>query len=1714
MNKTQLQWLTEGVAHADGADDVVWAWELTHGLVDIIAVQRRKPETENNVNKQQQQQQHTTGTATYGGQCSASVAEAREALLAFVRQSTEALALAPIAEVAGGSVLHQKEEKKNAELGFEDLLNCVLDVVAEEEECATSATLVNKLLLTSTKIVQRSSDALVANSNRYAVFLDPSVLGADLARKAAKTCLETTLRAPPAITARLAESPRDAVLCLSQEWATPDGATAATGRYYYQREGAAGTVTEEPIQSWQWNLAGSAANADTTIVPRVYSRHQGNTTTAGAAAGAAAAAHVCGEEGFPASSVVDLAQLSAITAIEACWAVAKAGAASKHDLRIAPATFGAVSSALRLPNDLAQHPLFAAVHDTAVSLVAASQESATLYFSPQEIDASSPFGAVTPADDADALLDLAEQQCAAAADGKVIPAPALGAWAAEVEPKLAAAFGLADLGNFMDDGFGKRHRHWSGAATTGVTVQDIQAGLTAAFDAGGSSGMLLNYRRNTARVSAEHGPQTASDLFAELAARGAAEPLSAVLEDADKLQFDTDADGIAKLRDELQKVLGFEVNVNMYLSAENAAALPPHTDRYDVFVVQLHGAKDWNICPPAASAATTGLNEAEAAMELELAKHSPNGCSAHKNVKSDGTLDCKSVKMAVGDVLYMPKGLIHEAKSVAAGGLSAHLTIGLVQDGLTWTDLFEANAKRLSNVVASSSPAVASRLANAVNAVANSVPAGVAWHRALPVGASQQAIGSLHNYYDDLGKQLQAAATATLNAATDPFGAQRAEVVAAVQELTRADMMLAGISELQRRAADAREQDSEAASELINVAFESALEVSLLKRSRRAVGSCHKGQANSRFTCPDSGRSFDKNMLQPIGESCECDDYYGSSCECDTNTKYGKCEVDKNKCKCPPGKRIVGCAKDSAYSGGVCGSCIWNGPGDFCSISDVKFQCQNGLACLDGYCCHKDVMQQYCTSCAKVGTTKAGKCDKWEKGYKGDYADPQRNGCEKGYYLSPDKSRCLPASSGGDVCSKDSECTAGPCLDKRCCGANVDASACSACGTRGECTACKDTGKDPAFGCARCFANGYFEASRSSGTSFTCLPKLQVGKFCQKPDSDNANGDWIDDHTRCITFDCRNNCCGPDVLAYCSRCGESGECAACPDTFSLAALDNGQQVCKQTCTKDDGTRVEHADADTRIMYESNEPIGDKTCEQMAQSQTRTCNDGTFGAWETEDGNNPNDVATCSDRCNAPSVENVFVCDGDRASGANDCDSAATTPYVKHGYVVVRVRYLTPSVEPGQECQGENQTQSCIDGELDDLASKCTDGMSTAQQGRAGCTYYTFSTCNVNCAAGCTLEKELDEKQCHDECDVEACYFQHGTCASPSTTTASSTTASSTTVSSTTSSWLQVNDKCDPLADTCDKAKRLACSMEVYECRYMTTTATTAPSGEDSVGVQASNVSDIIGGALGGLVFLVIFSIVVYRCGRKKDLEDVRARIEQPQLQNHQQPEPAAPKQAYGQTYHNPAFKHAASQRAAACAEISDGSACEPVDLNRPARSNHNIGAGLGQEGDYAEIEDIENGGGSNSNSTNHPASSMSRCKYKQGDDANGKQCNTTTASKWCEKHSCEMVSCPNSKSSRAKVCAACQHQRACDTADDDDYLEPSAEQVRDYDNGLLPGASDFRASGTGGGGGRGGRGGGAGSTPSKNVAQKRSEKQQPSVYLGFGQEDEKEDSMV
>lgn len=158
-----------------------------------------------------------------------------------------------------------------------------------------------------------------------------------------------------------------------------------------------------------------------------------------------------------------------------------------------------------------------------------------------------------------------------------------------------------------------------------------------------------------------------------------------------------------------------------------------------------------------------------------------------------------------------------------------------------------------------------------------------------------------------------------------------------------------------------------------------------------------------------------------------------------------------------------------------------------------------------------------------------------------------------------------------------------------------------------------------------------------------------------------------------------------------------------------------------------------------------------------------------------------------------------------------------------------------------------------------------------------------------------------------------------------TATQQHTVTSTSSITTSTTMRLQVNDECSPLNDICDKAKKLVCSMEVYKCRYGTTTtaivaavstadstvttttaitATTALA-EESGQEEMSNVGGIAGGAVGVAGFLTIFGVLMYRCGRKKVLEEVRRRAPPPGARNQRR---GVPQKAYGEaTTQNPTF---------------------------------------------------------------------------------------------------------------------------------------------------------------------------------------------------------------
>lgn len=110
---------------------------------------------------------------------------------------------------------------------------------------------------------------------------------------------------------------------------------------------------------------------------------------------------------------------------------------------------------------------------------------------------------------------------------------------------------------------------------------------------------------------------------------------------------------IGRLSDAVERRLGHRAWVNAYLSFGRGSALKPHWDGHDVLVLQVYGSKRWR------SYGTP--------VPFPVAKHNP-GKDLGTKVVWEGLLE-------PGDVLYLPRGEVHEA--AVEGPHSVHLTIGL-----------------------------------------------------------------------------------------------------------------------------------------------------------------------------------------------------------------------------------------------------------------------------------------------------------------------------------------------------------------------------------------------------------------------------------------------------------------------------------------------------------------------------------------------------------------------------------------------------------------------------------------------------------------------------------------------------------------------------------------------------------------------------------------------------------------------------------------------------------------------------------------------------------------------------------------------------------------------------------------------------------------------------------------------------------------------------
>ena len=116
----------------------------------------------------------------------------------------------------------------------------------------------------------------------------------------------------------------------------------------------------------------------------------------------------------------------------------------------------------------------------------------------------------------------------------------------------------------------------------------------------------------------------------------------------------------------LERTLGHPAQVNAYYTPRAAQGLPVHHDTHDVFVLQVSGEKRWLVYEPA--------------LELPLRNQK---YSAELGGPGEPVHD---LVLRPGDMLYLPRGWLHEA--LTSDSDSLHLTVGV--NVVTWLDAFKA----------------------------------------------------------------------------------------------------------------------------------------------------------------------------------------------------------------------------------------------------------------------------------------------------------------------------------------------------------------------------------------------------------------------------------------------------------------------------------------------------------------------------------------------------------------------------------------------------------------------------------------------------------------------------------------------------------------------------------------------------------------------------------------------------------------------------------------------------------------------------------------------------------------------------------------------------------------------------------------------------------------------------------------------------------------
>lgn len=123
-------------------------------------------------------------------------------------------------------------------------------------------------------------------------------------------------------------------------------------------------------------------------------------------------------------------------------------------------------------------------------------------------------------------------------------------------------------------------------------------------------------------------------------------------------------DELWHIQERLECFFGSLVGSNVYITPEGSQGLPPHYDDVEVFILQLEGQKHWRLYEPTVPLAREYSTEPEERI----------GMPTH------------DIILKAGDLLYFPRGTIHQADTPAGVEHSTHLTLSTYQI-MSWGDV-------------------------------------------------------------------------------------------------------------------------------------------------------------------------------------------------------------------------------------------------------------------------------------------------------------------------------------------------------------------------------------------------------------------------------------------------------------------------------------------------------------------------------------------------------------------------------------------------------------------------------------------------------------------------------------------------------------------------------------------------------------------------------------------------------------------------------------------------------------------------------------------------------------------------------------------------------------------------------------------------------------------------------------------------------------------